>query len=170
VDRRRGGAPPSLPDGRAYPNVGGDNRTGDDMASMTSATGPADRLAIEWGPRALSALRIVVALLFMEHGTAKLLVFPFSDATANVPLMSLIGLSGILEGVGGLLLLLGLFTRPVAFVLSGEMAVAYFMVHFPHAFFPMLNGGDAAVLYCFVFLYFVVAGGGCWSIDRMRAG
>jgi putative oxidoreductase len=120
-----------------------------------------------WGPRMLAVLRIVAALIFMEHGTQKLLGFPPSDRPAP-ELFSLIGLAGVLELVGGLLLLLGLFTRPVAFILSGEMAVAYWMAHAPRSFFPAVNDGDAAILYCFVFLYFVFSGPGPWSIDAMR--
>ncbi len=108
-------------------------------------------------------------LLFLEHGTSKLLAFP-PDATAHHPaLMSLAGVSGILELVGGILLVLGLFTRITAFILSGEMAVAYFMVHFPHNFFPIVNKGELAVLYCFVFLYLAAAGAGSWSLDGLIA-
>jgi putative oxidoreductase len=136
---------------------------------MGDASRPADGFAAEWAPRALSVLRIVAALLFMEHGTGKLLGFPPGATPANVELFSLLGAAGVLETVGGLLLVLGLFTRPVAFLLSGEMAVGYFMAHFPRAFFPLLNGGDAAVLFCFVFLYLAFAGGGAWSVDRARA-
>jgi putative oxidoreductase len=118
-----------------------------------------------WAPRVLSILRIVAALIFMEHGTQKLFGFPPTDRPGP-ELFSLIGLAGVLEFVGGALLVLGLFTRPVAFVLSGEMAVAYWMAHAPDSFFPALNGGDAAILYCFVFLYLVFAGGGAWSLDN----
>ena len=114
----------------------------------------------------LSLLRIVTALLFLEHGTAKLLQFP---ALAYVPAPWSIGwVAGIFELAGGLLLLLGLFSRPVAFLLSGEMAIAYWYAHFPRAPSPVENGGDAAVLYCFVFLYFVVAGPGPWSVDALQ--
>jgi putative oxidoreductase len=120
-----------------------------------------------WGPRILAILRIVTALLFMEHGTQKLLGFPPSP-NPGPPLLSLLGVQGVLELVGGFLLLIGLFTRPVAFILSGDMAVAYFMAHAPRSFFPVLNGGDAAILYCFVFLYLAVAGGGEWSVDEFR--
>ena len=123
-----------------------------------------DSLTTVWAPRMLSVLRIMAALLFMEHGTQKLLGFPPSD-NPGPELFSLIGLAGLLELVGGFLLALGLFTRPVAFILSGEMAVAYFMAHAPRSFFPVLNGGDAAILYCFVFLYLFFAGGGPWSVD-----
>jgi putative oxidoreductase len=137
---------------------------------MSDAPRPSDTLASEWGPHALGALRIVVALLFMEHGTSKWLGFPLRPSAEPFALLSIEGVSGLLEGIGGLLLVLGLFTRPVAFLLSGEMAIAYFIAHFPRAFFPLLNGGDAAVLYCFVFLYLFVVGGGAWSIDRLRRG
>jgi len=122
-----------------------------------------------WQPRVLSIVRIVVGLLFMEHGTAKMFDFPHLANHAPYNLFSLVpGLAGILEGVGGLLIVLGLFTRPVAFLLSGEMAIAYFMAHAPRNFFPLLNGGDPAILYCFIFLYLFVAGGGAWSLDRAR--
>jgi putative oxidoreductase len=122
-----------------------------------------------WAPRALAALRIVAALIFMEHGTQKLFGFPASDRP-QPELFSLLGLAGVLEFFGGILLLLGLFTRPVAFILSGQMAVAYWMAHAPQSVFPVLNGGDAAILYCFVFLYLVAAGPGAWSLDEMRRG
>ena len=103
----------------------------------------------------------------MEHGTQKL--FGFRPTTNPMPpAFSLFWIGGVLEFVGGLLILLGLFTRPVAFVLAGEMAVAYWMFHAPDSVFPVLNGGDAAILYCFVFLYLVFAGPGAWSIDRVR--
>ena len=117
-----------------------------------------------WSPRLLSVLRIVAALLFMMHGTAKLFQMPHQATFDSLQLMSLIGLQGVLEAGGGLLLLIGLFSRPVAFLLSGDMAVAYFMAHAPKGFFPMLNGGDAAILYCFVFLLYFVAGPGRWAI------
>ena len=120
-----------------------------------------------WAPRVLSILRIVAALIFMEHGTQKLLGFPPGDRP-QPELFSLIGLAGALELFGGILLVLGLFTRPVAFILSGEMAVAYWMAHAPQSFFPIVNGGDSAILYCFVFLYLAVAGGGAWSLDNAR--
>jgi putative oxidoreductase len=121
-----------------------------------------------WAPRVLSILRIVAALIFFEHGTQKLLGFP---PAANAPaFLSLSWTAGLLELVGGALLILGLWTRPVAFILSGEMAFAYFIGHAPRSFFPVLNGGDAAILYCFVFLLFVFTGPGAWSVDRTRAG
>ena len=125
-----------------------------------------DELETVWAPRLLSVLRIVAALIFMEHGTQKLFAFPPSD-NPGPEVFSLLGLSGVLELVGGALLVLGLFTRPVAFVLSGMMAVAYWMAHAPQSFFPVVNGGDAAILYCFVFLYLAAAGGGAWSVDNL---
>jgi putative oxidoreductase len=119
-----------------------------------------------WAPRMLSVLRIITALLFLEHGTQKLLGFPPAD---NPPaFLSVSWIAGALELVGGTLLVLGLFTRPVAFIVAGEMAVAYWMAHAPQSFFPVLNGGDAAILYCFIFLYLVFAGAGPWSIDAVR--
>lgn len=121
-----------------------------------------------WAPRLLSVLRIVTAFLFMLHGTAKLFQIPHQPMFDNLPLMSQIGVQGILEAGGGLLLLVGLFSRPVAFVLCGDMAVAYFMSHAPKSWLPLLNGGDLAVLFCFVFLYLWVAGPGPWSIDAKR--
>jgi putative oxidoreductase len=125
----------------------------------------------KWSPRVLSILRIVVALLFMTHGAQKLFGFPAPLQGGGPPLLSLFGASGILEFFGGLLVLLGLFTRPVAFILAGEMAVAYFKMHAPAGFWPLLNQGEAAVLYCYVFLYLAVAGGGAWSLDRqLRRG
>jgi putative oxidoreductase len=127
----------------------------------------ANRLSA-WSPYALAALRIMTALLFIEHGTQKLFGFP-APLPFDVSLVSLFGLAAVLEVFGGLLILLGLFTRPVAFILSGEMAVAYFMVHAPQGFYPILNQGEAAVLFCFVFLYIVFAGPGAWSADAVRA-
>jgi putative oxidoreductase len=118
----------------------------------------------------LSILRIMVGLLYMEHGLAKILDIPHQPNHAPYALLTLNpGLQGLLELVGGLLLALGLFTRTVAFVLAGNMAVAYFMVHGPRGFFPLLNGGELAIVYCFIFLYFWIAGGGEWSLDRSRA-
>jgi putative oxidoreductase len=124
-------------------------------------------LSTTWAPRVLSILRIMTALLFLEHGTQKLLGFPPSP-NPGPALFSLLGIQGIIEVVGGVLLALGLFTRPVAFILSGDMAVAYWMAHAPQNFFPVLNRGDAAILYCFVFLYLVFAGPGPWSLDAPR--
>ena len=120
-----------------------------------------------FSPQLLSMLRIMAGLLFMAHGTAKLLGFPATEMFATPPPVGdLIWFAGVLELVGGALVAMGLFTRPVAFVLSGEMAVAYFMAHQPQAPFPLQNQGDAAVLVCFVFLYLAAAGGGAWSLDR----
>ena len=116
-------------------------------------------------PRMLSVLRFVSALIFFAHGTQKVLWWPVSEM--HPPVGSIFWIAGLLELVGGALLMLGLFTRPVAFVLSGLMAVAYWMAHAPQGPFPALNGGDAAILYCFAFLYFVFAGGGSWSIDAL---
>jgi putative oxidoreductase len=128
-----------------------------------------DDVQAVWAPRVLSILRIVAALIFMEHGTQKLLGFPPSDSPAP-ELLSLSGVAGVLELFGGALLVLGLFTRPVAFILSGEMAFAYWIAHAPDSFFPVNNGGDAAILYCFVFLYLAAAGGGAWSLDNAMRG
>lgn len=136
------------------------------MGLLDPANGP-------WRERLLSILRIVSAFVFMTHGTQKLFVWPASEPGQAVELASLMGLAGILETVGGLLLLIGLFTRPVALILAGEMAVAYFMAHYPNSFWPVLNRGEPAVLYCFIFLYLAVAGGGAWSVDaalRRRRG
>jgi putative oxidoreductase len=129
-------------------------------------------LPTAWAPRLLSLLRIVSALIFMEHGTQKLLGFPpMSEGMSMPPPLSFMWFGGLLELVGGALLLIGLFSRPVAFVLAGEMAVAYWMFHAPGGFFPALNGGDAAILYCFVFLYIAAAGPGPWSVDaRLNSG
>jgi putative oxidoreductase len=121
-----------------------------------------------WTPQALSVLRIMTGLLFLEHGTQKLLGFPPSEHSFPA-LFSLMGVQGVLELIGGFLILIGLFTRPVAFILAGDMAVAYFMAHAPRGFFPTLNGGQLAILFCFVFLYLVVAGGGTWSVDAQLA-
>src|SRR3954469_13313988 len=122
-----------------------------------------------WRPRALALLRIVTAYLYLMHGTAKLLGMPHVAMFDKLQLFSLAGLAGMLELVGGVLLLLGLFTRPVAFILSGEMAFAYFIGHAPRGsvLVPMLNQGELAVLYCFVFLYFALAGAGTWSLDAV---
>src|SRR2546421_6922930 len=127
-------------------------------------------LRLTWEPRMLSILRIIVGVLYMEHGLAKILDFPHQPNHAPYALFTLNpGLQGLLELVGGLLLAVGLFTRTVAFVLAGNMAVAYFMVHAPRGFFPLLNGGGLAIVYFFVFLYFCLAGAGGWGLDRLRA-
>ena len=115
-------------------------------------------------PQFLGLLRIVAGLLFLEHGTAKVLGFPAVDGVP-APGLSLAGLSGPFELVLGLLFLIGLFTRPVAFLAAGFCAVGYWMMHGPHSLFPIVNGGETIVLYCFVFLYFVAAGPGAWSAD-----
>ena len=123
-----------------------------------------------WTGLFLSILRIVAALIFMQHGSQKLFHYPPTGAPGPVMplvLMSQTGLAGILEFFGGLCILLGFLTRPVAFLLSGEMAIAYFQVHAPRAFLPIVNRGELAVVLCFVFLYFAFAGGGTWSIDAL---
>jgi putative oxidoreductase len=128
-----------------------------------------DRLD-RYTPYALAALRIATALIFMLHGSQKLFGFPVSPQSGMPPLFSLFGIGGVLELVGGFLILIGAFTRPVAFVLAGEMAVAYWMFHAPRNLYPLLNGGDASILYCFVFLLFVFTGPGALSIDGLRVG
>ena len=120
-----------------------------------------------WAPRALSLLRIITGLMIIEHGMAKLLGWPVVAAFAQLKLFSLLGLAGTIELVGGALLILGLFTQPVAFILSGEMAVAYFMVHAPRSFFPLINGGSLAIIYCFACLYLWTAGPGPISVDAL---
>jgi putative oxidoreductase len=124
-------------------------------------------------PRVLSILRIITGLLFLEHGTQKIFDFPPRPNPRPYELFTLVpGLAGILELLGGVLIVLGLFTRPVAFLLSGEMAFAYFMSHAPRGFFPISmggNGGELAILYCFLFLYFAFVGAGVWSLDATRS-
>ena len=123
-----------------------------------------------WSGPILSILRVVTGLLFLAHGTAKHLQWPYVEMFKDgVPLASLIGIGGLLEVVGGVLIVLGLFTRVTALVLSGMMAVAYFMFHAPAGFYPIINGGELAILYCFVFLYFAAQGAGPWSLDERRA-
>lgn len=128
-----------------------------------------DSFYIRWTPRLLSVLRIITAFLFIAHGAQKLFGFlaPAAQRAASPPLLSMIGVAGALEFFGGLLLLVGLFTRPTAFIMSGLMAVAYFMAHAPQGFWPLQNKGELAVLYSFVFLFLAVAGGGEWSVDRL---
>jgi len=120
-----------------------------------------------WSPRMLSVLRIMTGLLFLEHGTQKLLNFP-PRANSGPALLSLLGLQGLIELVGGILIVIGLFTQSVAFILAGDMAIAYFMAHAPRGFFPLVNGGQLAILFCFVFLYLSAAGSGVWSVDNQR--
>lgn len=124
-------------------------------------------LLAPWTAQILSILRIASGLLLLQHGTTKYLGFPQGPMNDVAPL-SMSGLAGMLELAGGALLVIGLFTRPAAFVLSGMTAVAYFYAHAPQGFFPILNGGELAALYCFVFLYLAAAGGGAWSLDRLR--
>jgi putative oxidoreductase len=130
-----------------------------------------------WSGPILSVLRIVTALVFLQHGTQKLFGFPplrgamhplFVAMPDHPGLPPLLAAAGLIEGIGGILLLAGLFTRPVAFIVAGQMAVAYFMSHQPHGLLPLLNGGNEAVLLCFVFLYLVFAGPGPWSLDAAR--
>jgi putative oxidoreductase len=120
-----------------------------------------------WAPRILSVLRIVVGLILLQYGLAKLFGFPAVKMFENLPWLSLFGIAGMFELIGGTLLILGLFTRPAAFILSGEMAAAYFIEHFPHSFFPVQSEGDLAVVLCFTFLYLSFAGGGQWSLDAV---
>jgi putative oxidoreductase len=124
-------------------------------------------LSIVWAPRALSLLRIVVGLVLLQYGLAKLFGWPPVKMFEDLPWLSLFGVAGMFELFGGTLLILGLFTRPVAFILSGEMAAAYFIEHFPHSFFPIQSEGDLAVVLCFTFLYLAFAGGGPWSLDAV---
>src|SRR5882762_8570467 len=129
-----------------------------------------DRLSRVWAPGALgvlSVLRIFTGLELLQHGTGKILGFPVAATFANVQIGSLTGIGGLIELIGGILFTIGLFTRPVAFILSGFTAAAYFMAHAAKGFYPVLNGGELAALYCFVFLYFAFAGGGPWSADAL---
>ncbi len=126
-----------------------------------------DNFRNAWTPRILGVLRIVTALLLLQFGMAKLLGFPVFAYLNNVPAFSLPWFAGVLELAGGSFLLLGLFTSPVAFILSGLMAFAYFLGHAPQGLYPLTNGGNLAVLFCFVFLYFACAGGGAWSVDAL---
>ncbi len=122
-----------------------------------------------WSSRALAALRIVAGLLFLAHGVIKVFGFPAGAEPGQQELLSLFGIGGVIELITGLLLILGLFTRPAGFIASGQMAVAYWMFHFPSSPYPAVNGGDAAILYCFIFLYIFTAGPGAWSIDNRTA-
>ena len=123
------------------------------------------RLLDRWAPQILSLLRAVTGFLFLWHGTSKFFHYPVS--LGDIQLFSLFGLAGVMEIAGGTLVCIGLFTKPAAFLLSGEMAVAYFMVHAPGGFFPLVNHGESAVLFCFAFLYLAAAGGGPISLDAM---
>ena len=118
-----------------------------------------------WRPRVLSVLRFMTGLLIIQHGLGKIIHFPALPAYADVQPMSLLGAAGFIELIGGALLIIGLFTRPAAFILSGEMAFAYFMVNAPKDFHPLVNGGTLAILYCFTCLYLSTAGAGPWSVD-----
>ena len=125
-------------------------------------------LRSEWEPRVLSIVRIVAGVLYLQHGLNKLFNFPPTPTHVPYNVFSVVpGVAGLIEVFGSLLLIFGLFTRPVAFIMSGEMAIAYFYAHQPRNFFPMLNMGDSVILYCFIFLYLFVAGGGCWSLDQV---
>jgi len=120
-----------------------------------------------YAPQVLSILRIVTAAAYFEHGTQKLFAFPAPPPGGNtVAIGSIFGVAALLEVILSPFVFVGLFTRYAAFILSGEMAVAYFMAHYPRSFFPIINGGDAALLYCFIFFYLFFAGGGAWSVDR----
>ena len=127
-------------------------------------------LESQWAPRAQGLLRIVVGFLYLQHATAKLFGLPHIADFDNLRLFSLEGFAGMLELIGSPLLVLGLFTRPTSFILSGEMAFAYFIAHAPHGHFlaPTLNQGEPAVLYCFIFLFLSAAGAGAWSVDAVR--
>jgi putative oxidoreductase len=118
-----------------------------------------------WKPRALSVLRIITGLMIIEHGMGKIIHFPDLPAYASVQPLSLLGAAGFIELIGGALLIVGLWTQPAAFIVCGEMAVAYFMVHAPKSFFPLINGGTLAIAYCFTCLYLSTAGAGPWSLD-----
>ncbi len=129
-----------------------------------------DGTSAAWAPSALavlSILRIFTGLALLQHGTGKILGFPVAPMFANVQIDSLAGIGGLIELIGGILFTIGLFTRPVAFILSGFTAAAYFLAHASKGFYPLLNGGELAALYCFVFLYFTFAGGGPWSADAL---
>jgi putative oxidoreductase len=130
------------------------------MAIFTSAS--------RWQSQLLAVLRIVTGLTFMAHGIIKLFGFPAGAQPGQQEIMTLMGIGGILETVGGALIILGLFTRPTAFILSGMMAVAYWMFHAPSSPYPAVNGGDAAILFSFIFLYLVAAGPGAWSLDGRK--
>jgi putative oxidoreductase len=132
---------------------------------MTSRISGAD--VARFAPHALAVLRIVAAALFLEHGLVKLVGFPAGAPPGEQPLVTMIGLAAVVETVTGILMILGLFTRSAALIATGEMAVAYWLAHAPHSFYPAVNGGDAAILFCFVFLYIFVAGPGVLSLDGL---
>lgn len=145
----------------------------DAMARERSGAAGGDSIAarwVSWAPYLRSVLRIVAAFVFIQSGTMKLYGFPIGMPPDNstAQLFTQVGIGGLLEVYGGLLMLFGLFTRPVAFILSGEMAVAYFQFHFPQGFWVVVNNGTAAAIYCFVWLYFSAAGAGPWSVDALR--
>jgi putative oxidoreductase len=144
---------------------------GEEQGARRSERGGAmlyrDLIGSEMQSRVLSVMRIMVALMYLQSGTAKHLKFPHVPSFDNIATFSLPWWGGIVEIICGTLMTLGLFTRPAAFLASGEMAVAYFVAHAPRNFFPQLNGGVAAVVLCFVFLYLAFAGGGAWSLDRL---
>jgi putative oxidoreductase len=125
-----------------------------------------ESLRAEWQPRILGVVRIIVALLFLQHGLVKIFGFPVAGPAGLSPLLML---AAAIEVLGSFLLLVGLFTPAVAFIMSGEMAFAYFMSHAPQSFFPIVNRGEAAILFCFIFFYFAFAGGGPWSLDAARS-
>jgi len=129
-----------------------------------------DQLCATWSPRLLSVLRIVTALVILQYALTKLFGFPYFEALSNQPPFTLYWFTGVIELVFGTLVLVGLFTRFAAFILSGEMAFAYFIEHAPHNFFPLLNEGNEAVLFCFSFLYLAATGGGPWSLDALLKG
>jgi putative oxidoreductase len=126
-----------------------------------------DELCAAWAPRLLSLLRFIAALVILQYALTKLFGFPYFEGLSNQPAFTLYWFTGVIELVFGGLTLVGLFTRFAAFILSGEMAFAYFIEHAPHSFFPLLNEGNEAVLFCFIFLYFAAAGGGPWSNDAL---
>lgn len=122
-----------------------------------------------WQPQLLALLRIFAALLFLEHGTAKLFHFPVPQPGVPTPVPPLLLAAAIIEILGGILVTLGLFARAAAFIMSGEIAIGYFVAHFPKSFWPLVNMGEAAILYCFIFLYIAAAGPGAWSLDGLRS-
>ena len=129
-----------------------------------------DELCTAWAPRLMSLLRFIAALVILQYALTKLFGFPYFEGLSSQPAFTLYWFTGIIELVFGTLVLIGLFTRLAAFILSGEMAFAYFIEHAPHSFFPLLNEGNEAVLFCFIFLYLAAAGGGPWSVDALLRG